>query len=185
MKNLRRPSVGTVFRHCLLSRHPLSFLNFGKSNISTIFLSYWFLRSGSLRPPFMHNGFYAQLKFAVFKELKAIKDSTVKPKADSARSNSAEETLHSGEVQHDEAFLTSEKPIDYNERVTRPSHAPSSNIYSSPQKVFTCRDEVSEPILSGKISSAISMQSPEICSIVFRGEQRDLLLIRMNALYLR
>ena len=185
MKNIQRPSVETVFRQCLLSRHPMSFLNFGKSNISTIILSYWFPRSGSLRPPFMHNGFYAQLKFAVFKELKAIKDSTVKPKADSARLNSAQENLHSKEVQHDEAFLTSGISIDYTERVTRPSQVPSSNIYSSPQKVFTCRDEVAEPIISGKISSAILMPSPEICSIVFRGEQRDLLLIRMNALYLR
>ena len=54
-----------------------------------------------------------------------------------------------------------------------------------PAKMFQCRDEVTDPHRSGLIQSSPVPGSNETCSLVFRGEQRDLVMLMITTLHLR
>ena len=88
-------------------------------------------------------------------------------------------------IQHDEAVLTYKRPARVIEQVTRPNHLSHTENMLTESKTFACRDEVSEPHRAGLITSSQLLHSNDTCSIVFRGEERDLVLLRINSLQLK
>ena len=138
-----------------------------------------------MRPPFVHNGFYAQLKFLAAKGRNEAREESREREEDIQSGDIKSEKVNSLVLQHDEAILAFVTPKYIIEKVTRPNQISLKKISPIIGKVFTCRDEITEPVQSGLISSSTVMQNSEICSLVFRGEQRDLLMIRFNTLYLR
>ena len=139
-------------------------------------------RSGLLRPPFVHNGFHAQLKFSA---VKSRNESEEENKNRDTTSDIKSYTVNNLAVQHDEAILAFVSSKNLIEKVTRPNQIYIRKISPIMKKVFTCRDEITEPNQSGLISSSTVVQNSETCSLVFTGEQRDLLMIRLNTLSLR
>ena len=84
------------------------------------------------------------------------------------------------------------KSYEMFDSVTRPQQLLQSVTWPSqlspqvtPSKMFKCRDEVTDPYRSGLIRSSDQLRSNETCSIVFRGEQRDLLMLLITTLHLR
>ena len=85
------------------------------------------------------------------------------------------------------------RPIQLVQSVTRPAQLlqsvtnPNQLLQSEPppSKIFQCRDEVTDPHRSSFIGSSPLQQSNKTCSIVFRGEQRDLVMLMITSLYLR
>ena len=139
-----------------------------------------------MQPPFVHNGFLAEVQFVnssenrkeeVFQDLQPGQQKQ-------GMINLNSENNHHSVIQHDEAVLTYKRPARVIEQVTRPNHLSHPNMLTE-SKTFTCRDEVSEPNRAGLISSSKLLHSNHTCSIVFRGEERDLLLLRINSLKLR
>ena len=68
------------------------------------------------------------------------------------------------------------------EEVTRPNQL--LQTVSQASASFQCRDEVTDPHRSGVVRSSLLPHSNHTCSIVFRGEQRDLVMLRINTLHL-
>ena len=88
-------------------------------------------------------------------------------------------------IQHDESVPTYIRPTRVIEQVTRPSQLISTRNKAPASSIFQCRSEVTEPHRSGLITSSPLLQTNATCSIVFRGEQRDLVMLRINKLHLR
>ena len=74
------------------------------------------------------------------------------------------------------------RPTQFLQSVTNPNQLLQSELTTS--KMFQCRDEVTDPHRSGLIGSSPLQQSNETCSIVFRGEQRDLVMLMITSLHL-
>ena len=88
-------------------------------------------------------------------------------------------------LQQDEAVMRYIRPNRVIEQVTR--NKPQSNLLdiNKESTTFKCRDEITGTHRSGFITSTRMVFSNCTCSIVFRGEERDLVLIRINSLQLR
>ena len=95
------------------------------------------------------------------------------------------EDFQSSVIQHDEAVLTYIRPERIIEQVTRPDQLPHTLAMPNESPIFQCRDEITELHRSGLMSSSLLLQNDDTCSIVFRGGERDLVLIRINSLQLR
>ena len=142
--------------------------------------------SGLVQAPFVHNGFLAEVQFVNSSE--NTKEEIFQGHQPGQQkhliiNHNPENNQHSV-IQHDEAVLTYKIPARVIEQVTRPNQLSHPNMLTE-SKTFTCRDEVSELHRAGLISSSPLLHSNHTCSIVFRGEERDLLLLRINSLKLR
>ena len=141
-----------------------------------------FYSSGLVRPPFMHNGFTAELEF--------IKMEKHKEKTSRLKQNpSVENNLVGSEnqqlvLQADEAILRYIRPSRVIEQVTRPNPQSRHLDMHKESTTFKCRDEITGTHRSGFITSSRMVYSNSTCSIVFRGEERDLVLIKINNLQL-
>ena len=136
-----------------------------------------------MQAPFVHNGFLAEVIFVnssantkeeVFQDLHPGQQKQLNP-----------ENNQNSVIQHDEAVLTYKRPARVIEQVTRPNHLSHPENMLTESKTFACRDEVSEPHRDGLITSSQLLHSNDTCSIVFRGEERDLVLLKINSLQLR
>ena len=145
-----------------------------------------FVSSGLVQPPFVHNGFTAELEFvAVDKSKKSdsvYQDSFPKSKESRKFHDEKSEKLV---LQQDEAVISYIRPTRVIQQVTRPNQLSNSLDMSEGSKTFKCRDEITGSYRSGLITSSLAQHSNSTCSIVFRGEERDLVLIRINSLQLR
>ena len=141
-----------------------------------------------MQPPFAHNGFTAKLEFVAVEE---IKESDTKVNHDSSTKSKEyvkkfhEEKSEKLILQQDEAVISYIRPTRVIQQVTRHNQLSNSLDMSEGSKTFKCRDEITGPHRSGLITSSLVQHSNSTCSIVFRGEERDLVLIRINSLQLR
>ena len=135
----------------------------------------------------MHNGFLAEVTFVLSASRKEelFQDYQPRGKQKDLIANPSLEDNHHSVIQHDEAVLTYKRPARVIEKVTRPNHLSHSANMLTESKTFTCRDEVSEPHRAGLITSSQLLHSNDTCSIVFRGEERDRVLLKINSLQLR
>ena len=140
-----------------------------------------------MQPPFVHNGFLAEVTLVLSANRKEEIFQDRQPKGEEKElitNISLEENKHSF-IQHDEAVRTYKRPGRVIEEVTRPNHLSHPANMRTESKTFACSDEVTEPDRAGLITSSQVLHSNDTCSIVFRGEERDLLLLRINSLQLR
>ena len=138
-----------------------------------------------MKPPFVHNGFLAELEFVL---LERNEEKITKPLEDPFPEQQQKESVISFDtsvIQHDEAVLTYIRPARVIEQVTRPNQLSHSLAMPNDSPIFQCRDEITELHHSGLMSSSLLLQNDDTCSIVFRGGERDLVLIRINTLQLR
>ena len=140
-----------------------------------------------MQTPFVHNGFLAEVTFvnlSANKKEEVFQDHHPGHQKQWMNNLNPKNDQHSV-IQHDEAVLTYARPARVIEEVTRPNHLSHPPNMLTESKTFACRDEVSEPHRAGLITSSQLLQSNDTCSIVFRGEERDLLLLRIKSLQLR
>merc|ERR1719232_1221414 len=151
-----------------------------------------------MKPPFLFSGFEAEIKFLLDSESKAL-ESLAKPEefqADLLNINQQRTSKEYGSAskveprhllaQQDEAILK------YNannviETITRPTKILGKHrkLPDFPDiKTFKCHQEVTEPDRSGFIQSTRLTYTNGTCSLVFRGEQRDLVLLSLDTLVL-
>ena len=143
-----------------------------------------------MKPPFVHNGFLAEVEFPLLerkeeKMTKTLEDPFPKKHQKESLISFDTEDFRSSVIQHDEAVLTYIRPEIVIEQVTRPSQLPHSLAMPNDSPISQCRDEITELHRSGLMSSSLLLQNYDTCSIVFRGGERDLVLIRINSLQLR
>jgi hypothetical protein len=140
-----------------------------------------------VQAPFVHNGFLAQVQFvnsSANKKEKVFQDHHPEHQKQRMINLNPKNYQHSV-IQHDEAVIRYARPARVIEQVTRPNHLSHPLNMLTESKKFACRDEVSEPHRAGLITSSQLLHSNDTCSIVFRGEERDLVLLRINSLQLR
>ena len=144
--------------------------------------------SGLVEPPFVHNGFLAEVKFVILEKREKIMPEMYRDKhaeTEETESTFEEENDQPSVIQQDEAVPTYIRPARVIEQVTRPSQFSQTMSMAPASTRFQCRDEVTEPHRAGLIRSSHVMQSKDTCSIVFRGEERDLVMLRIYSLHLR
>ena len=137
-----------------------------------------------MQAPFVHNGFLAEVQFVLSENRKeeVFQDHHSRGKQTDLIANPSLEVNHHSVIQHGEAVLTYKRPARVIEKVTRPNHLSHPANMRTESKTFACRDEVTEPHRAGLITSSQLLHSNHTCSIVFRGEERDLTLLRINSL---
>ena len=138
----------------------------------------------------MNNGFLAELEFALLerknrKMTKTLEDPFPEQHQKESLISFDSEDFQTSVIQHDEAVLTYIRPARVIEQVTRPNQLSHSLAMPNDSPIFQCRDEITELHRSGLMSSSLLLQNDDTCSIVFRGGERDLVLIRINTLQLR
>ena len=141
-----------------------------------------------MQAPFVHNGFLAEVQFvnlSVNRKEEVFQDHQPKGQQKQLMINLNPANNQHSVIQHDEAVLTYKRPARVIEQVTRPNHLSNPENVLTESKTFACRDEVSEPHRGGLITSSQLLLSNDTCSIVFRGEERDLVLLKINSLQLR
>jgi hypothetical protein len=141
-----------------------------------------------VQAPFVHNGFLAQVHFvnlSANRKKEVFHDHQQKGQEKQLMINPNQKDNQHSVIQHDEAVLTYARPARVIEQVPRPNHLSHPENKPTESKTFACRDEASEPHRAGLITSSQLLHSNHTCSIVFRGEERDLVLLRINSLQLR
>ena len=88
-------------------------------------------------------------------------------------------------VQHEEAILRYNRSGGIIEQVTRPGQHSQPEEENPKLAVFQCGDNIRDPHRSGLVTSYQLLHENAICSIVFTGEERDLVLLRIKSLTLR
>ena len=140
-----------------------------------------------MQAPFVHNGFLAQVTFVLSanRQEEVFQDHPPKGNQTDLMIIPNQEDYQHSIIQHDEAVLTYARAARVIEEVARPNHLSHPPNMLTESKIFSCRDEVSSPHRAGLITSSQLLHSNDTCSIVFRWEERDLLLLRINSLQLR
>ena len=139
-----------------------------------------------LEPPFVHNGFLAEVKFVLVERKKLGRTSSFEDRFNTSKTGLSRNLINNGGdkrrtfVQDDEVPAVS--PLE--EQVTRPSFIRQSDKEDNFARTFMCRDEVTFPHRFGYVSSSFLHSNKGECSIVFRAEQRDVLLMKMTRLRL-
>ena len=129
----------------------------------------------------MHNGFTAQIEFS---DVVEHKQKTSRLSQNPLENILMENDNRHSVLQQDEAVVRYIRPSRVIEQVTRPN--PQANLLDlqNDSTTFKCRDEITGTHRSGFITSSHMVFSNSTCSIVFRGEERDLVLIKINNLQL-
>ena len=138
----------------------------------------------------MHNGFLAELEFVLLerkeeKTTQRLEDPFPKQQQQESVISFDKKGFQSSVLQHGEAVLTYIRPERIIEQVTSPNQLTHSLVLPNDSPIFQCRDEITELHRSGLMSSSLLLQNDDTCSIVFRGGERDLVLIRIYTLQLR
>ena len=141
-----------------------------------------------MQAPFVHNGFLAEVQFvnlSANRKEEVFLDHQTKGQQKELMINFDQKDNEHSAIQHDEAVLTYKRPARVIDQVTRPHQLSDPANMLTESKIFSCRDEVSSPDRAGLITSSQLLHSNDTCSIVFRGEERDLVLFRISGLQLR
>ena len=136
--------------------------------------------SGLVQPPFVYNGFLAELRF-IQKDKKELQTPVFD---DQLKDSSDEKNASPSDTQLDEGVLTYLQGAGVVMQAANPPHS-KDQLPEYFTSVFKCHAEVAEPHHSGFIKSSEPLLSGDTCTIVFRGEQRDLVMIKINTLHLR